>query len=290
MSQPYHLLILGCGYVGSHLARACLAEGMTVTGSTRSQAHATELRRAGIHAIVAASPLDIPDTQWAKTTHLIDSIPLTKQGDTMSASQTEWLPSITPKLTALAWAGYLSTTGVYGDAGGAWVDETYPCRPSSVRGKQRLRAEQAWLNSGLPIELFRLAGIYGPERNLIERLQAGGYQAIKWQPDHYASRIHVDDIVATLLAAMHSPKAGRILNVADDLPLPHSDYVQQLAAQLGAPAPIILTPEEGEQQLSPTVRSFFSDNKRISNQRLHDELRKTLTYPTFKQGIAALLA
>ncbi|PCI44915.1 MAG: NAD(P)-dependent oxidoreductase, partial [Proteobacteria bacterium] len=116
------------------------------------------------------------------------------------------------------------------------------------------------------------------------------YKAVQWNPPHYSSRIHVDDIVAAMLAAMHSPRSGRVLNIADDLPLPHADYVQQVAAMIDAPTPIILTPEEGQQQLSATALSFFSDNKRISNQRLHDELLPKLHYPSFKEGMRAILS
>jgi len=288
-TNKQHLLILGCGYVGTKLARSCLQRGFHVSAMTRSQARAEDLQSAGITPIIAASPLEIPAEFLQQATHVVDSIPLSRQGSEMHTSQTAWLPALVPHLHRLTWAGYLSTTGVYGDAQGDWVGENHRCNPKSARGQQRLLAEQAWLTSGLPAEVFRLAGIYGPERSLIERLQAGGYKAVSWQPPHYSSRIHVDDVVAALVAAMQAPKAGRIINIADDLPLPHADYVQQLARLLHAPAPHILTPEEGEAQLSPTLLSFFSDNKRISNQRLHNELLPDLHYPTFREGIQSIL-
>ena len=283
------LLILGCGYVGSKLAQACLKQGMHVSGTTRSPEHAQALAALGIHPLVIHTPTDIDGAILAQTTHIIDSIPLTRNNGHMFASQPQWLPRIAGKLTSLQWAGYLSTTGVYGDAAGAWVDESHPCNPSSARGKERLKAEQVWLQSGLPAEVFRLAGIYGPERNIMARLKAGDYKAIAWNPPHYASRIHVDDIVSALIAAMHKPASGRIINIADDLPLPHAEYVQQVAAMIDAPAPVILSPEEGKARLSPTAIAFFSDNKRICNQRLHDELLPELQYPDFKRGIAAML-
>ncbi|MDQ7012202.1 MAG: SDR family NAD(P)-dependent oxidoreductase, partial [Mariprofundaceae bacterium] len=186
-------------------------------------------------------------------------------------------------------AGYLSTTGVYGDAGGAWVDETWECRPTSQRGIERLKAERAWLDSGLPVEIFRLAGIYGPERNIIGKLRAGGYKAVRWQPPHFSGRIHVDDIIAALMAAMRRPRPGRIVNVADDEPLPHERYVSELAAMVGAPAPILLTPEEGRRELSAAVLDFFSDNKRIANRLLHRELLPSLKYPNFRTAVPELL-
>jgi len=285
-----HLLILGCGYVGTKLAKACLKLGFHVSGTTRNKEHAQDLEKLGITPILIMSPANIADDILAQTTHIVDSIPLTRENNTMFASQTQWLPILTPKLQHLKWAGYLSTTGIYGDAAGAWVDESYPCQPSSARGIERLKAEQAWLNTKLPTEIFRLAGIYGAERNIIPRLMAGDYKAVQWNPPHYSSRIHVDDIVAALLAAMQSPRSGRVLNIADDLPLPHADYVQQVAAMIGAPEPVILTPEEGKSQISATALSFFSDNKRIRNQRLHDELLPKLHYPHFKEGIRAILS
>jgi len=285
-----HLLILGCGYVGTKLAKACLKLGFHVSATTRNKEHAQTLQKNGINPIIIASPADISSDLLAQTTHIIDSIPLTRTENAMFASQTQWLPLLTPKLQHLEWAGYLSTTGVYGNADGAWVDESYKCQPSSPRGIERLKAEQAWLDSGLPAEIFRLAGIYGAERNIISRLMMGDYKAVQWAPPHYSSRIHVKDIVASLIAAMQQPRSGRILNIADDFPFPHADYVQQVAAMAGAPKPMILTPEEGKAQLSATALSFFSDNKRINNQRLHDELLPKLHYPSFKEGMIAILS
>jgi len=283
------LLILGCGYVGQHLGKAWQAQGFDVYATTRKQEHARMLEQQGLTPIIVASPADIPSNILNTTTHILDSIPLSRDNNRMFASQSQWLPILKQQLTQLQWAGYLSTTGVYGDAAGAWVDEDYACKPSSARGKERLKAEQAWLHSGLHAEVFRLAGIYGPQRNLISRLMEGGYKAVTWQPEHYSSRIHIDDIVAALCAAIQSPRAGRIINIADDLPLPHADYVQQLAQIIGAPEPILLSPEQGQAQLSATALAFFSDNKRISNKRLHTELLNQLHYPSFKEGIAAII-
>ncbi|MDQ6968683.1 MAG: SDR family oxidoreductase, partial [Mariprofundaceae bacterium] len=240
-----HLLILGCGYVGTKLAQASLKQGFHVSGTTRSHERAQVLKELGINPIIIASPADIDVQVLKQTTHIVDSIPLTRNNNMMFSSQSQWLPALISKLQSLQWAGYLSTTGVYGDANGAWVDESYNCRPSSPRGKERLKAEQTWLGSGLPAEVFRLAGIYGAERNIIARLKCGDYKAVQWSPPHYSSRIHIDDIVAAILAAMQSPRTGRVINISDDLPLPHAEYVQQVAAMIDAPKPIILSPEEG---------------------------------------------
>jgi len=282
------LLILGCGYVGEKLATACMADGMRVIGTTRDPERAEALESHGIEAVLAASPSDLPDTLLASASAMVDSIPLTRETSMMHASQPQWLPKIASKLVQLKWIAYLSTTGVYGDADGAWVDETWACKPSSERGIERLKAEQAWLQSGLPVEIFRLAGIYGPERNMISRLKAGGYKTVQWNPPHYSGRIHVDDIVAAILAAMQKPRLGRIINLTDDEPLPHANYVTELARMVDAPAPVILTPEKAEHELSSAALKFFCDNKRVSNRLLHRELLPVLKYPGFREGFASL--
>ncbi len=284
------ILILGCGYVGEKLAASCLAVGMEVVGTTRSKARAAALERQGVKTIVATSPAELPDTLLAGVQAVIDSIPLTKTTQGMYASQTEWLPQIAPRIQQLKWAAYLSSISVYGDTYGAWVDETWPCKPVSERGIERLKAEQVWLQTELPVEIFRLAGIYGPERNIIARLKAGGYKAVQWNPPHDSSRIHVDDIVASIMAAMKMPRPRRIVNLTDDEPLAHADYVTELARMIDAPEPIILTPEEGNRQLSPAMVAFFRDNKRVSNRLLHAELLQKLKFPSFREAVDSLLS
>jgi len=281
------LLILGCGYVGERLGKACIESGIQVFGTTRSKKRAEELMSVGIEPVLA-KPESIPSEILNDVQAILDSIPLTRNAYGMHATQPSWLPGLAPKLTSVQWAGYLSTTGVYGDAHGAWVDESWPCKPSSARGSERLKAEAAWLESGLPAEVFRIAGIYGPGRNIIPKLRAGGYTAVRWQTPHYAARIHVDDIVTAIMAAMVKSRPGRIANLADDEPLPHDEYVTELARMVDAPAPVILSPEEGEQQISPAALSFFRDNKRVSNRLLHDELLAQLKYPSFRDAAASL--
>ncbi len=283
------LLILGCGYIGTRLAKACLDNGMHVIGISRNAEGAEELRSSGIEPLVAADPSQIPADVYKQADAVLDSIPLERSEAGLTAGQPHWLPVVAGHLRHVQWAGYLSTTGVYGDAGGAWVDETSTCNPTSQRGIERLKAERAWLNSELPAEVFRLAGIYGPGRNIIPRLKAGGYKVVQWNPPHYSSRIHVDDIVAAVMAAMQKPRPGRIVNVADDAPLPHADYVTELAAMIGAPEPVMLTPEEGEKQLSPAALDFFRDNKRVSNRLLHAELLPELKYPSFRDAVSTLM-
>jgi len=285
-----NLLILGCGYVGDKLARTCLEQGIRVVGTTRCALREKELNTLGIQAVLADSPEMLPDEVLACCDAMLDSIPLERSGQKFWAGQINWIPKLAHKLKQVRWVGYLSSTGVYGDADGAWVDESWPCKPGSFRGKQRLIAEDAWLNSGLPVEVFRLAGIYGPDRNIISRLKAGQYKVVDWNPPHFSSRIHVDDIVVALLAAMDKPRVGRIMNLADDDPLPHIDYVNELARIIGAPAPVKLSPEEGEIQLSAAALAFFADNKRVSNRLLHKELLPELKYPGFREGFSSMIS
>jgi len=289
VDRIHALLVLGCGYVGEHLGVACIGKGMTVYGTTRGAERAEALDQAGIIPVLADDPAKIPEHVCRQVDAVLDSIPLERTPDGLQAGQPRWLPDLVRRCGHVRWAGYLSTTGVYGNADGAWVDESWPCRPTSQRGVERLRAEQAWLDSGLPAEVFRLAGIYGPGRNILPRLMAGGYRAVRWEPPHYSGRIHVADIVAAIMAAMEKPEPGRVVNVADDGPLPHADYVTELAIMIGAPAPVLLSPAQGERELSPAALDFFRDNKRVSNRLLHADLLAELHYPTFRDAVPSLL-
>ncbi|MDX8389031.1 MAG: SDR family oxidoreductase [Mariprofundaceae bacterium] len=280
------LLILGCGYIGSQLACQALERGMRVIATTRSTKHAATLRSANIEALVVDHLDSIPNEVLRTTDFLLDSIPLEVNNSHCEPPQRHFLASLAPQLHQIRWIGYLSSTSVYGDAGGAWIDESFTCHPTSKRGQARLEAERLWLDSQLPVEIFRLAGIYGPGRNLMPKLKNGGYRAIRWQPPHYANRIHRDDIVSALLAAMDRPGAGRIVNLCDDLPFPHDEYVLELARISNAPEPIILDAENAKCELSAAAFDFFRDNKRLSNQKLHDELLPELQYPSFREGFA----
>ncbi len=281
------MIILGCGYIGQRLARAWLARGGRLLAIVRREEHARALAARGIAALAAPSPDRTPAEALAAAGILVDSIPLEKAASgAPRASQPEWIAPLIRRMPRLRQALYLSTTGVYGDAGGAWVDEDAPCRPASPRGIERLRAERAWLDSGLPAEVFRLAGIYGPGRHILGKLRAGGYKAVRWQPPRWSNRVHADDIVAALLAAIEAPRPGRIVNVADDLPLPHADYARELAEAIGAPAPRLLTPEEAARELSPAALDFFRDSKRVSNARLKRELLPRLRWPDFRAALA----
>lgn len=286
-----HILILGCGYVGQHTGSKLADAGHTVYGTVRSSEAAEGLIKSNIKSVLISEIKDIFDANDLQDiTHIIDSIPLEKANTRLTNPQQSFVPEIIKKLPNLKWAGYLSTTGVYGDSGGEWVDEDTPTDPTSERGKQRLIAEKTWLGNFANTEIFRISGIYGPGRNLLPTLAQGGYTAIKWDTPHYSNRIHVDDIADALIAAIDNPRPGRIINLCDDMPYPHADYVSELCTAAGFPPPVLITPDETKSRLSMSALDFFMDNKRISNKKLHDELLQKLKYPSFRDALAGLIS
>jgi nucleoside-diphosphate-sugar epimerase len=191
----------------------------------------------------------------------------------------------------LAWLGYLSTTGVYGDRGGERVDETSELQPTSERGTRRVAAETAWLDlcrdRDVPVHFFRLAGIYGPGRSPFDALRAGTARRID-KPGQVFSRIHVDDLATVLRASMARPRPGAVYNVCDDEPASPAEVIAHAAALLGLP-PLPLVPFEAA-ELSPMARSFYADNKRVSNALIKQELGVRLRYPSYRDGLPAILA
>lgn len=287
------LLILGCGYVGKCLGAAMARQGAKVYGTTRSKDEVKTLSALGIEPVLISSVPDIgsllSERELKEISHLVDSIPLVKGDHHYAPPQARFFGDLLPFFPRLAWAGYLSTTAVYGDTRGHWVDESSPTLPGTDRGVARLLAEDGWQNYFSAAEIFRLPGIYGPGRNLLPRLLAEDYKVVRWEPPRYSNRIHVDDIVSVLMAAMEAPSPGRIVNLADDFPCSHADYVEELCRAVKAPPPRWLTPEEAEKELSPTVLEFFKENKRVSNKKLHRELLPDLRYPTFREALPELL-
>jgi nucleoside-diphosphate-sugar epimerase len=273
------LLCFGFGYSASTLARRLLARGWTVRGTSRDPAkRATD--RVELFAFDRATPL--PDEAFAGVTHLLTSIAPDEAGDAVLDVEGARLAA----LPALAWAGYLGTTAVYGDRGGAWVDESAELAPTSARGERRVAAERAWLDSGLPAHVFRLAGIYGPGRSAVDQLRAGTARRIV-KPGQVFSRIHVEDIATVLEASMARPNPGAVYNVCDDEPAPPQDVVAYAAERLGVPVPPGLPFETAE--LSPMARSFYADNRRVSNARIKRELDVRPTFPTYREGLDPLV-
>jgi nucleoside-diphosphate-sugar epimerase len=213
------------------------------------------------------------------------SVPPDEHGDPVLRAFADDLASA-PRL---AWIGYLSTVGVYGDHGGAWVDETTPVSPVTERSAARVAAENAWLalgaRSGKPVHIFRLAGIYGPGRNALEQLARGTARRIV-KPGQVFNRIHVDDIAAVLAASIERRNGGAIYNLADDEPAPPQDVVAYAAALTGI-EPLPETPFEAA-RLSPMAASFYGECKRVRNRRVKEELGVRLRYPSYREGLKAL--
>ena len=283
------LFVFGLGYSARVFARRLSARGWRIAGTTRSPEAAAALRAEGIEALPfdRERPLSEPDSALAGTTHLLASVPPDEAGDPV-------LDRHGPDIAAcagIAWAGYLSTTGVYGDRGGDWVDEDSALEPTGPRGARRLAAERGWLelqrSHALPVHLFRLAGIYGPGRSALDQVRAGTARRIH-KPGQVFSRIHVDDIASVLEASIAKPDPGRAYNVCDDNPAPPAEVVAQACALLDVEPPPLVPYEAAA--LSTMARSFYRDNKRVSNNRIKEELGVALAYPDYKAGLAAILA
>ena len=278
------LLIFGCGYSAQAFVRR-LGGGWQVTGTTRDPAKKAQLKTQGIDALLWPGQDLLPALEDA--THLLLSIAPGADGDPVVAALGDAVRQAAPHLR---WVGYLSTTGVYGDHDGDWVDETTALEPTTRRGKSRLVAERQWqaiaAASDLPLHIFRLAGIYGPGRGPFEKVRNGTARRII-KENQYVSRIHVDDIAEVLAASLAHPDPGAIYNVADDDPSPPEDVLSEAARLLDLPDPPELRFEEAE--MTPMARSFYAESKRVRNDRIKRDLGVTLRYPDYHTGLRALL-
>lgn len=283
------LFCFGIGYSALHLIAELMREdGWSFAGTCRGEDKCARAREAGVDAFPFSRGNLIANFAAALqgTTHLLLSIPPDEAGDPVLDMHAADIATLAPHLR---WVGYLSTTGVYGDRGGAWVDESAALTPAGARGWRRVRAEAGWFTlhqeSGLPLHIFRLAGIYGPGRSPLDQLRGGTARRID-KPGQYFSRIHVEDLAQVLLASMRAPNPGRIYNVCDDEPAHPADVVAH-AARLLAMEPPPLVPFASA-ELSEMARSFYAENKRVQNGRIKDELGVRLRYPTYREGLAAL--
>ena len=289
MAHGKRLFCFGYGFSASALGELLGPAGWSLAGTCRTLEGSRALASAGVDALPFSRevPLADPARSLAGTTHILLSIPPDADGDPALDCHSPDIAAI----ESLEWIGYLSTTGVYGDTGGAWVDESAPLTPTGTRGKRRLEAERGWLalgeDHGLAVQVFRLAGIYGPRRNALAAVKRRTAKRIA-KPGQVFSRIHVADIAQVLAASIAKPHAGAIYNVCDDEPAPAADVVAHACALLGL-APPPLTPLE-DADLSPMARSFYADSRRVSNDRIKAELGVTLRYPNYRAGLAALLA
>jgi len=282
MTESRVLVSFGHGYSAKALAARLLEGGWRVIGTTRSADKADAIRATGAEAVLWPPP--DPDALVARATHLLVSAGPDQGGDPVLGVCGD---AIRRRAGALDWVGYLSTTGVYGDRAGGWVDETSDCDPTTRRGQWRLAAERAWAAiPGLAPHIFRLAGIYGPGRGPFAKVRAGTARRII-KPGQVFSRIHVEDIAAVLAASIARPAPGRVYNVCDDMAAPPEDVIAHAARLLGLPVPPAEPFEQAE--MSPMARSFYAESKRVSNARIKQELGVALRYPSYREGLAALL-
>lgn len=279
------LLSFGHGYSAQALERLLLPQGWRIIGTTRSADKARELARTGVEMLVFPDDEAIGALRSAlsRSTHVLVSAGPTERGDPVLSVLRDDFARAAP---ALSWVGYLSTTGVYGDHEGGWVDETTPLAPSTIRGQWRKAAEEGWAAiPDLPLHVFRLAGIYGPGRGPFAKLQNGTARRIV-KPGQVFSRIHVDDIAQTLAASIAKPDPGAVYNLCDDDPAPPEDVLAYAANLLGVSVPPEVPFDQAD--MSPLARSFYAENKRVRNDRIKAELGVTLKYPDYRAGLRAL--
>jgi nucleoside-diphosphate-sugar epimerase len=272
------LLSIGHGYSAAALARRLLAQGWTVIGTTRNPERAERMRAAGVEPLLLPGSLA---PALARATHVLTSVSPETGGDPILQAHADELRAARPE-----WVGYLSTTAVYGDHQGGWVDEGTALTPATARGRARVEAEAAWAALGLPLHIFRLAGIYGPGRGPFEKVRDGSARRII-KPGQVFSRTHVEDIAQVLEASIRQPNPGAAYNVCDDDPAPPEDVIGHAAELLGLPVPPAIPYDEAE--MTPMARSFYAESKRVRNDRIKDELGVRLIYPTYREGLAALL-
>ena len=280
------LLSFGHGYSAMALTPLLLAEGWEVIGTTRKPERAEAITASGATARIW--PGDNLADDLAGATHILISAGPGPEGDPVLNALADQIAETAPHLE---WLGYLSTTGVYGDHQGAWVDEDTALSPSTKRGTLRVEAETAWqalaAQAGLPLHIFRLAGIYGPGRGPFAKVRKGTARRVIKKGQVF-SRIHVEDIAQVLAASIARPRPGAIYNLCDDDPAPPQDVIAHAAELLGAPMPPAVDFETAE--MTPMARSFYAESKRVRNDLIKTELDVRLRYPSYRDGLPALLA
>ena len=288
-SAQKNLFCFGYGYCCDYLGYELMRSGdWNVSGTTRDPEKRDMLKERGVGAHLFDKNVPLPDPRYIlrNTTHLLISTPPDDEGDpTFNMFEQDIL-----QLENLEWVGYLSTTGVYGDRQGDWVDENSELRPTSKRGSRRKKAEEQWLSlfksHNVPVHVFRLAGIYGPGRSALDSIRAGIGRRID-KPGHVFSRIHVEDIVRILQASFENPNPGAAYNVCDDQPAPSHVVIEHACHLLGRPVPELVPFDQAH--LSPMARSFYNDNKRVRNDRIKTDLGVELKYKNYKDGLQGCL-
>ena len=284
------LLAVGLGYSAREIASRLSQDEWRIIGTGRSDESLRAIDTQGYDAVQFDGEKVSPALAQAisEATHLLVSASPDAAGDPMLRHHAVDLANA----SQLTWIGYLSTIGVYGDHQGGWVDETTTPNPSSQRSILRLAAEEAWQSFAsehdIALQIFRLAGIYGPGRNQFEKLRAGRERRIH-KPGQVFNRIHVADIATTVIAGIEKADAASgVFNVTDDEPAPPQDVIAYAAELLELEPPPLV--DWNEADMSPMARSFYSENKRVRNERIKQELGVTLTHSTYRDGLRALAA
>ncbi|MBR9650287.1 SDR family oxidoreductase [Thalassovita aquimarina] len=276
------LISFGHGYSATALAKILIPQGWRIIGTTRSAEKCDALAAAGVEPALWPGTDMTPFLDQAS--HILVSAAPDTAGDPVLR---HYRDQIAARADRFEWVGYLSTTGVYGDHQGDWVDEDTALTPSTKRGQMRVAAEAEWQSiPGLPLHIFRLAGIYGPGRGPFAKVRNGTARRII-KPGQVFSRIHVEDIAQVLAASITRPNPGAIYNLCDDDPAPPEDVIAHAAELLGLPVPPAEDFETAE--MTPMARSFYAESKKVRNARIKSELGVRLRYPTYRDGLAALL-
>jgi len=275
-------LIFGHGYTANAFVDYIRSIDWEIFGTTRNSQTADFLIKKGVKPLMWSDESKIKSV-INRSDYILHSIPPTEIGDPVYKRFSE---AIISRSTNLSWFGYLSTTSVYGNHDGMWVDENTPVNPSSNRGLLRVKAEKNWSSiNDLPLHIFRLAGIYGPNRSPLDKIRSGKAQLIS-KPGQFFSRIHVEDIARVLKASIEMPNRGSVYNVCDDKPAAPDAVLDYAAKLINYPNLPKVAFEEAE--LSPMAKSFYSENKRVKNDLIKSEFKFTLKYPNFETGLNAL--
>lgn len=280
------LFCFGLGFSSQALAKRLLPQGWDVAGTVRGEQEDSRAKNISVCPFDGSRSTTEISEAISRATHLLITIPPQPSGDVVLENFAEEIS----RARNLQWIGYISSTGVYGDTQGEWVDESSPLLASTDRNRQRIEVESAWLkigkDHGLPVMIFRCVGIYGPGRNLLISVRQGRARRID-KPGLVFFRIHSEDLAQTLEASMKKPQPGEIYNVSDDFPSPPAEAVEYACSLLGVEPPPLVPFEEAD--LSPTARGFYITNKRVSNKKIKQELGVTLRYPDYRSGLNALL-
>jgi len=283
--QP-HLLVFGPGYSAEAFIKVAVKEGWCVSATWRREEMIEPIKKMGANPVHFSAETTANSGNLKNITHILVSIAPKEGGDPVLNIFNDWLGSC----PNLRWIGYLSSTNVYGDHDGEWVDETSETKPSLERGKRRLVAENDWMALGaafnIPVHIFRLGGIYGQERNALTNLRKGKVRRVI-KPGQVFGRIHRDDIASAVWLAANSGVPSNIFNLTDNLPSPPQDVIMEAARLLGVAPPEEVAFEDAD--LSPMGRSFYQENKRVKNQKAKDLLGWRPAYPDYRQALAKIL-